>query len=78
MHSGLASPLSELVEINLERVRQRVLKGGHNVPEEDQLRRYSRSMENMRRAFGFADRAMLFDNSTDTGHRKIATKRDLS
>ena len=49
---------TESVEINLQRVRQRVLKGGHDVPEEDQRRRYSRSMENMQTAFGFADRAL--------------------
>lgn len=65
---------TESVEINLDRVRQRVMKGGHDVPEEDQRRRYSRSMENMRIAFGFADRALLFDNSTEQGHRRIASK----
>jgi predicted ABC-type ATPase len=66
---------TESVEINLDRVRQRVVKGGHDVPEEDQRRRYSRSMANMRIAFGFADRALLFDNSTENGHRRIAMKR---
>lgn len=65
---------TESVEINLDRVRQRVIKGGHDVPEEDQRRRYSRSMGNMRTAFGFADRALLFDNSTDQGHRRVARK----
>lgn len=52
-----------------------MVKGGHDVPEEDQRRRYSRSMDNMRTAFGFADRALLFDNSTEQGHRRIAMKR---
>lgn len=66
---------TDSVEINLNRVRQRVLKGGHDVPEEDQRRRYPRSMDNMRVAFNFTDRAMLFDNSTPAGHRKVATKR---
>lgn len=66
---------TESVEINLDRVRQRVVKGGHDVPEEDQRRRYSRSMDNMQIAFGFADSALLFDNSTEQGHRRIAMKR---
>ena len=30
---------TESVEINLDRVRQRVLKGEHDVPEEDERRR---------------------------------------
>lgn len=66
---------TESVDINLDRVRQRVVKGGHDVPEEDQRRHYSRSMENMRTALNLADRALLFDNSTPRGHRRIAMKR---
>jgi len=31
------------VEINLERVKARVKKGGHDVPEDDQRRRYPRN-----------------------------------
>jgi predicted ABC-type ATPase len=51
------------VEINLKRVAQRVIKGGHDVPEEDQRRRYPRSMANLRKAFALADEAVLWDNS---------------
>jgi hypothetical protein len=35
------------VEINLARIRNRVLAGGHDVPEEDVRRRYRRSFENL-------------------------------
>jgi len=38
------------VAINLRRVQQRVEDGGHDVPEEDQRRRYPRSMANLRKA----------------------------
>ena len=62
------------VEINLERVRQRVQDGGHDVPEEDQRRRYPRSMANMRKAFDLADEAVLFDNSKPEGHLRLAVK----
>ena len=61
------------VSINLRRVRGRVRKGGHDVPEEDQLRRYPRSMENLGRAFELADEAILFDNSSES-HVKVAVK----
>ncbi len=61
------------VEINLKRVAQRVLKGGHDVPEADQRRRYPRSMANMRKAFEFADEAVLFDNSGQA-HVRLALK----
>lgn len=61
------------VTINQARVRARVKKGGHNVPEEDQLRRYPRSMSNFRIAFGLADEAIVFDNS-GSSHQKVAVK----
>ena len=38
---------TERVEINLARIRDRVLGGGHDVPEEDVRRRYERSFENL-------------------------------
>jgi len=62
------------VSINLRRVRQRVVDGGHDVPEEDQLRRYPRSLANFKRAFALADEALVFNNSTSLGHVRIAEK----
>jgi predicted ABC-type ATPase len=62
------------VSINLQRVRQRVKNGGHDVPEEDQLRRYPRSLANFKRAFALADEALVFDNSTRRGHVRLAEK----
>jgi predicted ABC-type ATPase len=62
------------VSINLERVRNRVADGGHDVPEEDQLRRYPRSFANLRKAFELSDEAVLYDNSTILGHVEIAVK----
>lgn len=63
---------TENVEINLARIRNRVLAGGHNVPEEDVRRRYRRSFENLQLAIKRADHAILFDNSTEDGYRVIA------
>jgi predicted ABC-type ATPase len=65
---------TDSVEINVQRIRERVLKGGHDVPEDDQRRRYPRSFANLRTALELADEAILFDNSSPEGHRKIALK----
>lgn len=62
------------VSINLQRVQQRVRNGGHDVSEEDQLRRYPRSLVNFKRAFALADEALVFNNSTPLGHVRVAEK----
>ena len=58
-------------EVNIQRVRLRVMKGGHDVPVEDIVRRYERSLANLRAILPMTDRAMLFDNSGN-GHRLVA------
>ena len=60
------------VEINIERVKARVKKGGHDVPEEDQRRRYPRTLANMKRLLPDADLAVILDNSTARGHTLVA------
>jgi len=63
---------TEKVEINVARIRNRVLAGGHDVPEHDVRRRYIRSYQNLPIAIKRADVSVLFDNSTETGYRLIA------
>jgi predicted ABC-type ATPase len=60
------------VEVNLARIKNRVLGGGHDVPEDDVRRRYKRSFANLPLAIKRADHAILFDNSTEDGYRLIA------
>jgi predicted ABC-type ATPase len=60
------------VETNLGRIRDRVLAGGHNVPEADVRRRYERSLANLSIAVKRADHTILFDNSTEEGYRLVA------
>jgi predicted ABC-type ATPase len=60
------------VETNLARIRNRVLTGGHDVPELDVRRRYARSFENLPAAISRADHTILFDNSSEEGYRLIA------
>ncbi len=62
------------VEINIERVKSRVAKGGHDVSETDQRRRFPRSMQNAQNACQIADIAGLYDNSTAEGFVLLASK----
>ncbi len=48
---------------NVERVKLRVLKGGHDVPEDRVRKRYENSLKQMPWFLEQADRAWLFDNS---------------
>jgi len=63
---------TENVGINLDRIRNRVLAGGHDVPESDVRRRYTRSFKNLPTAMERADHTILFDNSTEEGYRLVA------
>ena len=63
---------TEDVEINLARIKNRVLAGGHDVPSEDVRRRYDRSFANLPIAIKRADHTILFDNSTEEGYRLVA------
>lgn len=63
---------TENVEINLARIRDRVLTGGHDVPEPDVRRRYIRSFQHLPVAASRADHTILFDNSSEEGYRLVA------
>lgn len=49
--------------LNIRRVRARFVMGGHDVPDEDILRRYERSQRNFASAVRLADESAVFDNS---------------
>jgi predicted ABC-type ATPase len=59
------------VEINLSRIIDRVLSGGHNVPEADVRRRYVRSFQHLPKACDLADAVILFDNSHTIGYQLV-------
>jgi predicted ABC-type ATPase len=63
---------TENVEINLSRIANRVLAGGHDVPQQDVRRRYERSFANLPTAIIRAHHAILFDNSAEDGYRLVA------
>ena len=69
---SVASP-----EQALDRIRNRVALGGHDIPEVDARRRFARSHANLPAAIARADEAMLYDNSDpDRPHREVAILRD--
>jgi len=51
--------------LNVERVKQRVIEGGHDVPEDKIVSRYYRSLQLLPEAVRAANRAFLFDTSDD-------------
>ncbi|MCW5222133.1 zeta toxin family protein [Verminephrobacter aporrectodeae subsp. tuberculatae] len=57
--------LSE-VEQSHVRVAARVQRGGHDVPEQDLLRRFDRSLGHLADAIGLSDRVRILDNSGKT------------
>jgi len=68
MYIGIVDP-----NINVLRVADRVELGGHDVPTEDILRRYDRSLANLGKAAKIVNKLILYDNSTSTGHQILAT-----
>lgn len=60
---GLYYTALDSVERNIERVRQRVEVGGHDIPVGDIRRRYAGSLAKLSTALELADEALLIDNS---------------
>lgn len=56
---------TESAELNVARVEQRVLLGGHDVPERNIRERYIRTLALLPQAMAVADTAALYDNSTE-------------
>jgi predicted ABC-type ATPase len=55
---GTSNPL-----VNCARVRERALKGEHDVPQDKIIERYTRSLDNLFSALQYCRRAYVFDNS---------------
>ena len=61
----------------LDRIRNRVALGSHDVPEADARRRFVRSHANLPAAIARADEAMLYDNTDpNRPHREVAILKD--
>ena len=52
-------------EINVARIAKRYMNGGHEVPISKVISRYFRSLENIKKAIRFVNRAYIYDNSRE-------------
>ncbi len=52
-------------EINVARIAQRVREGGHGVPTDKIISRYSKSIAQCAAGISFVDRAYIYDNSVE-------------
>jgi predicted ABC-type ATPase len=58
-------------ELHIERVRLRVAQGGHDIPDADIRRRYTRSLRHAPEAMRLADEAIVLDNSGPRSERML-------
>jgi predicted ABC-type ATPase len=65
----------EKLILSRARVAERVKSGGHGVPEDDQLRRFPRSFENLPKAIALSNVALIFNNS-GVSHQLVAVYHD--
>jgi predicted ABC-type ATPase len=64
----------ESAELSEERVAMRVLQGGHDVPAEKLAARFSRTLQNLRRAIRELPHVIVFDNSDlQSPFRRVAS-----
>ena len=69
---GIAGPA-----LSVARVKQRVARGGHDVPRNKLQARFPRTLANLRAAVTVVDEAVLFDNSSyDAPYRPVAVYRN--
>lgn len=71
-YAGLSSP-----ELHLARVRQRVNKGGHDIPEAKIRERYDKSRENLIRLLPCLTALRVYDNSLEAEPPAAAPKPQL-
>lgn len=60
----------DTAEDSLQRIQNRVSKGGHDIPTEDVLRRFKNRFSDLLRILPYCDEATFFDN--DNGFVKVA------
>jgi len=64
---GLVFVTLNSADLNVERVAERVARGGHDIPENVIRRRYGASLRRLAEAIGVADGSIRFDNSHSSG-----------
>ncbi len=64
-------------KMHIERVRQRVRKGGHHIPPDTIIRRYENSLDNLPKALEIAGNATIMDNSAREKRTLLRAERGV-
>lgn len=72
LYVGLASP-----ELHMQRIRERVARGGHDIPEDKVRQRYDDSRKNLLSFIGTAATIRVWDNSTQTANGRPAFAQEV-
>ncbi|HEX7342507.1 MAG TPA: hypothetical protein VF269_09575 [Rhodanobacteraceae bacterium] len=72
LYVGLASP-----ELHLQRIRERVARGGHDIPEDKVRQRYDASRRNLLAFIGTRASIRVWDNSTQTADSRPSRAREI-
>jgi len=68
---GLVFVALNSADLNVQRVAERVSRGGHDIPEDVIRRRYETALRRLPEAIRLADGSMVFDNSLSSGPRLL-------
>jgi predicted ABC-type ATPase len=66
------------IELNVLRVAERVMQGGHSIPERTIRRRYAGAFERLPRAITLAHQIIIYDNSSQTNLETLIQIKDGS
>jgi predicted ABC-type ATPase len=66
------------LELNVLRVAERVMQGGHSIPEKTIRRRYAGAFEKLPRAIALAHQIIIYDNSSQANLETLIQIRDGS
>lgn len=72
---GLVFVALNSADLHVERVAERVARGGHDIPEDVIRRRYETALRRLPEAIRLADGSILFDNSTSSGPESLVQIR---
>ena len=64
------------IELNVLRVAERVMQGGHSIPEATIRRRYAGAFERLPRAITLAHQIIIYDNSSQTNLETLIQIQD--
>ena len=65
------------VNLNIQRVANRVAKGGHNIPTDTIIKRYNSSRENLIQCINLLDKLEIYDNTNDVELNLVVKNNEI-